>query len=173
MPMKEVFSTIFFLFVVAGLLWGWNHWQATIQGAKDTRPSIGALATESKSSVSESKDPVAEAPVSVVEEKKPVVSSNSTAKETLDVKVLNGGAAKGSAVKVQDLLKKSGYVKAQSGSSVGNYTGTTVYYLGSNEASATAIQQLLVKDYPSASVKMATSSSAENGSASIVVMLGK
>jgi hypothetical protein len=76
-------------------------------------------------------------------------------------------------VKVQDFLKKNGYAKVTAGSAKGNYTGTVVYYLGSNEAAATTVQQLLKADYPSVQVKLASSSSAENGSAPVVVMLGK
>lgn len=168
--MKEILSSIFFLAAAASLLWGFDRWQKGAKDARSDRPSIGALATEK---IVPSADPaeIATTPTTTPADTKP--ASSVTAAETLDVKVLNGGAAKGSAVKVQDLLKKGGYVKTQATSATGDYTGTTVYYLGSNEANATAVQKLLLKDYPKAEVKIATSSSAENGSAPVVVILGK
>lgn len=168
--MKEVLSSIFFLGAVVVLLWGWNHWQETARDKQNDRPSIGTLEAGAPIAVTE---PALEEAPQQDEEKKPDTAGNDALKATLAVKVLNSGAAKGSAVKVQDFLKKNGYAKTQSGSAVGNYTGTVVYYLGSNEMNATAIQQLLVKDYPNVSVKIASSSTAENGSAPVVVMLGK
>ena len=168
--MKEVLSSILFLAIAGGLLWGWDSWQKRSEEARGEAPSIGALATVKTIPVAAAED-VASEISAPTEEKKP--NASEADKGTLDVKVLNGGAAKGSAVKVQDFLKKAGYAKTKSSSSIGDYTGTTVYYLGSNESSATAIQQLLLKDYPKAEVKIATSSTAENGSAPVVVILGK
>lgn len=168
--MKEILSSIFFLTIAVVFLWGWNHWQEVSQDKQNNKPSIGAL--EAGVPIAAVEAVVKDIPQKV-EEKKPDTSSSDALKATLDIKVLNGGAAKGSAVKVQDFLKKNGYVKTQAGSATGNYSSTVVYYLGSHEADATAVQQLLVKDYPSVSVKIATSSTAENGSAPVVVMLGK
>lgn len=173
--MKEALSSIFFLAAAGALLWGFDYWQKSDQSAQDDRPSIGALATAPPIAITEESDQSvdsSEAPQST-EEKKPDSGITSELKSSLDVKVFNGGAPKGSAVKVQDFLKKNGYVKVQAISAVGDYTGTTVYYLGANEANATAIQQLLLADFPKTEVKLATSSTAENGSASVVVMLGK
>jgi hypothetical protein len=171
--MKEILSSIFFLAVVGILLWGWIHFRDSSQNTRSSQPSIGSLPAGVSSVATDSVDQVA-AP-QPVEEKKPdpLASNNNGSKDTLNVKVLNGGGLKGSAVKVQDFLKKNGYTAAQAGNATGNYTGTTVYYLGANESNANAIQQLLLKDYPNAQVKIATSSAVENGSASVVVMLGK
>ncbi|MDD5083976.1 MAG: LytR C-terminal domain-containing protein [Candidatus Moranbacteria bacterium] len=170
--MKEVLSTIFFLAIAGSALWGWNRWQQTARDARNTQPSINALAMESSVSTPESKE-APEEPAPATEEKKPEVASSGTPKETLNVKVLNGGAAKGNAGKVQDFLKKNGYNKVQIGNTIGDYTGVVVYYLDSNEASATAIQKLLVSDFPEAEVRAASASDKEGGSAPVVVILGK
>ena len=175
--MKEIFSSIFFLAIAGASVWGWIHWKETKQVAQDQRPSIGALATDPIASAPSKPQEVVTEPSAAedasAENKKPAEAVNDAVKSTLDVKVMNGGAARGSAVKVQDFLKKNGYTKARVGNAVGDYTGVTVYYLGSNEGNANSVKQALEKDYPNTLVKIATSSSAENGSAPVVVMLGK
>jgi len=169
--MKEVLSSIFFLVIAGGLLWGWNHWQKARTDASDTKPSVSMLSSESiaiapnppatDDSVSSSKVPDTQA------------SPQTTPKETLDLKVYNSGAAKGSAAKVQTILKQNGYTKTAALSATGNYTGTVVYYTSDHQADATAVQQILLKDYPSASIKASSSPKTEDGSAEVVVMLGK
>ena len=172
--MKEALSSIVFLAIAGAALWGWNQWQLKTQDAKETRPSIGDLASSTVSVPVETPSgdaAQADASSDTRQETTPVVAVPAPAE--LIVKVMNGGAAKGSAAKVQDFLKKNGYAKAEALSATGNYTGTTVYYSGSDASSATAVQKLLVKDYPTVQVKAATSSKAEDGSAPVVVMLGK
>lgn len=177
--MKEVLSSVFFLVVAGGLLWGWNHGRQVVSENNDERPSIGALATETIVPVAAPSASETAADTSGTEtETKTETSSEKSdtpnpAAATLDIKVLNAGAAKGSAARVQDFLKQNGYAKATASSAVGDYSGTTVYYLGSNESNATAVANLLSKDYSNVAVKIASSSKAEDGSASVVVMLGK
>ncbi len=173
--MKEVLSSVFFLVVAGGLIWGWNHGRQVVSENNDERPSIGALATETIVPVTAPPAPETVADTSGTETVAPSEKSDTPnpAAATLDIKVLNAGAAKGSAVRVQDFLKQNGYAKATASSAVGDYSGTTVYYLGSNESNATAVANLLSKDYSGVTVKIASSSKAEDGSASVVVMLGK
>jgi hypothetical protein len=173
--MKEVLSSIFFLALVGGLLWGWNYWRETNQNTKDTRASIGSLASDSTFVTPKSQESIAPDTTMTpkTDEKKQDVAPTDAIKAVLDVKVINGGAVKGSATKVQGILKQNGYVKTQAGNSLTDHTGVVVYYSGTNESIATAIQQLLVKDYPKTSVQASTSPKAENGSASVVVILGK
>jgi hypothetical protein len=173
--MKEVLSSIFFLVLVGGLLWGWNYWRETSQNTKDTRASIDSLVSDATLTIPRSQESV-EPDTTVTpgaDEKKQDVAPTDAIKAVLDVKVINGGAVKGSATKVQGILKQNGYAKAQAGNSLTDHTGVAVYYSGANEALATAIQQLLMKEYPKTSVQASTSPKAENGSASVVVILGK
>ncbi len=170
--MKEILSSIIFLILAGGLLWGWNHWQESRKNNSNTQPSINMLAQESPSDTMQDQSLESQGQVQTDEEKKPDTPTNVVPKETLNVKVLNGGAVKGSAGKVQDLLKKAGYTKTQVGNSIGDYTGVIVYYMDSFESSAKAIQQVLIKDYPSAHIQTA-SSVAETKSTSVVVILGK
>lgn len=174
--MKEILSSIFFLGVVGVSLWGFNHWQQISQETENTQPSIQNLSTETADTKANEVLPIVSQTPQIVEKKQGDATMTATKdplKESLEINVLNSGAVKGSAAKVQDFLKKNGYVKVNAGSAKGNYTGTVVYYLGSNEAAATAVQQLLKADYPTVQVKLAPSATVENGSAPVVVMLGK
>lgn len=173
--MKEVLTSILFLILAGGLLWGWLHVRENRQEAVDTRPSISASPLQI--TVPETPKPVADAleasgaPVPSQTETKP--SAPITPAASLDVKVMNGGGIKGSAGKVQTFLKGQGYTKTQVGNTVGDYTGVTVYFRDGKEADADAVKQLLLKDYPSAQTKVASSVKNEDGSADVVVILGK
>ena len=171
--MKEILSSIFFLGVVGASLWGFNHWQKISQEAQNTQPSIQGLSTETADTKANEVLPIIAQTPQIVETKKDDAVAVDSAKESLEINVLNSGAVKGSAAKVQDFLKKSGYAKVNAGSAKGNYTGTVVYYLNSNDVAATAVQQLLKTDYPHVQIKLAPLSTTEDGSAPIVVMLGK
>ncbi len=169
--MKEALSSIFFLLIAGGLLWGWNHWQGVRRDADNKQPSINMLSSESI--IIATNSPAADDSVASSEAPDTEVSPKTTPKESLDLKVYNSGAAKGSAAKVQTLLKQNGYAKTAALSATGNYTGTVVYYTGEHQADATAIQQVLLKEYPGVLVKASSSPKTEDGSAAIVVMLGK
>lgn len=171
--MKEIVSSILFLAIAAGLLVGWNHFQKVALDKKDARPSIGALATDTSIVVSKTPVAVVDAVKDEVAEKKSEPTLPSVAKNALDVKVMNGGAPKGTAAKVADVLKKDGYAKVTTGSASGNYTGAVVYYTGANESSAKAISQVLLKEYPQITVQASASSTGETSVSSVVVMIGK
>lgn len=180
--MKEILSSIIFLAIAAGAIWGWSHWRGTVEENNDTRPSIGALATDTSvvSSTSDTSDreesksePETKEPEALKVSEPAKILKTDPAREALDVKVLNGGAVKGSAVRVQEFLKKQGYAKAQTGNAVGNYVDVTIFYLGSNESNAQMIKDLLLPDYPKIDVKLAISSKDESGGASVVVVMGK
>lgn len=177
--MKEILSSIIFLAIAGGAIWGWSHWYGTVEENKDTRPSIGALATDTSVVASTSDESVNREELETKESETPKAPEpaktlkTDPAREVLDVKVLNGGAAKGGAARVQEFLKKQGYAKAQTGNAVGNYTDVTIFYLGSNESNAQTIKELLLPDYAKIDVKLAISSKDESGSASVVVMMGK
>jgi hypothetical protein len=171
--MREVLSSIIFLGVVGGILWGFGVWQKQHTESQNTQPSIGNLPSELVSS------PTAQTEISTPIVSLPKTETTMTSipikipKDMLDIKVLNGGAAKGSAAKVQAILKKSGYSKALASTAKGDFTGTVVYYTSNHSTDATDIQQALLKDIPKAEIKPAPSTLSEEGSASVVVMLGK
>lgn len=88
------------------------------------------------------------------------------------VKILNGGAAGGSAGKMKDLLASKGYKKIEAGNSNSStYSGTTIFYQSEAKAAAEKILADIKSKYPSAQVKIASSS--EEKSSAIVIILGK
>lgn len=170
---QPLFGTLLFgglvimMLVVVALLswWGYRGWkQAQEQSAL---PSIATLPmTEEKK---ESAAPV--------EEESPVMELSqeaimNKAKET-DIKVLNGGAAKGSAGVVGEALKKEGYTKISVGNTTGNYTGTTVYFASGLDQEAAILKTTLLKSYPKAEAKPALADNKETSAASLTVILGK
>ena len=170
--MKEIFTSIFFLAIAGGLLWGWLHLQDTAKQTDDTRPSIASATMNVPAVTVKSEEKTVEINKKKDEEVKPVVAST-IASDKLDIKVFNGGAPKGSAAKVQTFLKTAGYTKAEAVSAAGDYTGVTVYYRDGKMADAEAVKKALLKDYPTAQIKASTSPKSEDGSADVVVMLGK
>lgn len=92
---------------------------------------------------------------------------------TLDVKVLNLGAAPGSAKKIKDFLVDKGYSKAAADNGQGdNVKGNTVYFKSDSLAEeASKIKDLLSTKKIEASVSKADGSSGQSGD--IVVVLGE
>jgi hypothetical protein len=172
--MKEALVSIVFLGIVGGFIWFGADWSEKKKEQADSRPSIGALS--SAPAAQKNEEPKAEVSASQPPEDKPEQGASAKPAEDpakLAVKVLNGGAAKGSAAKVQALLKQGGYAQAQAGNTVGDYAGTTVYYLEGFKESAEQVKQVLAKDYPNVQTKQASSNKSEEGGASVVVIMGK
>lgn len=172
--MKEGFLAIVFIGIVVGASWFGSHWQERQDEAADTRPSIDTLKQSAvlSSGSAQSGIPQEDASPEIVSVPTIPQSDKVEDKGKLAVTVLNGGAAKGSAVKGQTLLKEAGYTQAKNGNTVGNYVGTSVYYLDGFAANAEQIKQALSKEYPGAQIKQADPKK-EEGSASIVVILGR
>jgi hypothetical protein len=185
--MKEIFASILFLAAVAGTLWGWNDWRVKQKDKQDTRPSIGTFSSVPVAEFSDQnpipqekrREPSSDAAtqerteIEIHDSIATTTVASDTSKDALEVKVMNGGAAKGTAGSVQELLKRSGYAKASASSATGDYAGVTVYYTGAHEAQATDIQRILLAKYPKAAVTSAVSGRVEESSATIVVMMGK
>src|SRR3989344_352411 len=66
----------------------------------------------------------------------------------LEIAVLNGGAAKGSAGSLADFLKKEGYNKITIGNTLNNYTGAILYYAPDVEKEVASIKENVAKKYP-------------------------
>lgn len=91
----------------------------------------------------------------------------------VEVKVLNGGAARGSAGTLVDILKKAGYSKAAFGNTVADYTGTKIYYGTNAQSAAEKVKELVSKTYPTVVIAPAEANNKDATAASVVVILGK
>jgi cbb3-type cytochrome oxidase subunit 3 len=171
--MKDVAGTLVFLIVVLAGVWFLPTWWRDRQAVKSNQPSITALRDEVVQAVSAEADRVTQA----VEEKSSEVITSVPVKTTdtakLSLKVLNGGAVKGSAGKAVQTLKSAGYALAVQGDAKGDYTGVTVYYREGSQADAEQVKQALIKDYPNATTQIVTDSKHETALTPVVVMLGK
>lgn len=94
-------------------------------------------------------------------------------KTAVEVKVLNGGGAKGSASTLTELLKKAGYTKATFGNATADHTGTTIYHSTDATKAAELIKEEVMKTYPKATLMPATAGDKDKTAASVVVILGK
>lgn len=94
-------------------------------------------------------------------------------KATVEVKVINGGAAKGSASTLTELLKKAGYTKATFGNSAKDHTGTIIYYSGSAQVAAETLKETVIKTYPKVTLAPAQAGDKDATAATVVVVLGK
>ncbi len=90
-----------------------------------------------------------------------------------NVKVMNGGAAKGSATTVAESLKQAGFTKIATGNTTGNYTGIVVYFAPGLDTEAAVLKNVLLKSYPKAEAKPAPKDNKEASLAPLTVILGK
>ncbi len=156
-----------------GGYYGWQEKKE--QGAL---PSIGGLSTlESASPQQKEKDEKEKSPTA--DSGQPVSVTGMTEEQIgvkakgTDVRVLNGGAAKGSAGSVVTLLEKEGYTKVALGNTTGNYTGVVVYFGTGLEKEAEVVKKSLLKTYPKAETKAALLDNKETTVGAITVILGK
>lgn len=168
-----LFTAIVVVILVLILAAGWGGYKGfRVNQEQAALPSIGNLAIE------EQKTEAAEPVKSMEEEKKEQTVTNSetelrTKAKNTEIKALNGGAAKGSAGIVAEILKKDGYTKVVPGNTLKDYTGTVVYYAAGLEKEAGFVKEALLKNYPKAEIKAAITSNTETTQASIVVIVGR
>ncbi len=133
-------------------------------------PSIAALPVlEKKDESSES----AERGEGEKETEKLAAEVAAVDKKTLEVKVLNGGAAKGVAGTYAEKLKKEGFVKTTVGNTFGSYTGAVIYYAQGQEAGLAALKEVVLKDYPKLTAKEAESGNKDTTAAALTLILGR
>lgn len=91
------------------------------------------------------------------------------------LRVLNGGAAKGTAGKLLTALNKAGLSKTSVGDADSDYTGTTVYYQADSykERAEEVVKLLESIGTKGAVTKKAESSTGETGNTPIVIITGK
>lgn len=146
---------------------GYRYFKA--MKAEETIPSISLLPNgENKKSIeleTTEKKEIASDPA--------IVAAVAVDKKKLEIKVLNGGTAKGIAGTYTEKLKKGGFIKATVGNSVGDYTGATIYFAKGQETGMTVLKETVQKDYPTVSVKEAESGNKDTIVAAIVLILGK
>lgn len=88
------------------------------------------------------------------------------------IKILNGGAAGGSAGAMKVLLDSKGYKKVEAGNSEkSSYVGVTVFYQAETKAAAEKVVVDLRAKYPTA--RIAPGTTAEEKSGPVVIVLGK
>lgn len=147
---------------------GYRSYQAFRR--EETIPSIETMA------------PIETAPLTNSEEQKTSVSKEETQKtpavsegekKTLAIKVLNGGAAKGSAGRLTELLRQAGFAKAVFGNSRVDHTGTVIYYGDSFQAAAELIKAVVIHTYPQATLAPSQTNVKDTSVAPIVIILGK
>lgn len=139
--------------------------------AEEAIPSIGELPTvETQKEVAAESTPTTEEKVTpeVTETKKETID-----KKLIELKVLNGGTAKGVAGTYVEKLKKDGFTKTVVGNSFGSYTGATLYYAKGQEANLAALKEVVMKDYPAVIEKPAVSGDKDTTAAPIVLILGR
>ena len=162
---------------LAGVGWVvYSKWQIAREEAK--KPSIAAITHEEQDT--QKKDATADpfegdmtgTPENQAAIVQPAGKVALPAKD-VEISVQNGGAAKGSAGTVAELLKKAGYVKVGTGNTVNNYTGVVIYYAASMEKEAEAVKQILIKNYPGTVTKAAISTNKETSAALLTIIVGK
>lgn len=159
------------LVLIGGVVWG-GYRGFRLNKEQTALPSIGSLQTKEEQEAEPAKEELKPAPV---EPTMPVASDQvvMTKAKGTDIKVLNGGAAKGSATTAAEALKKDGYTKVITGNTVKDYTGVVVYYAAGLEKEAGVVKTTLSKVYPKAETKAALKDNTETSQAVITIILGK
>ena len=162
---KKIIFSVLGVVVLSGLMgggyWLWINKKQKTASEETQNFTIIPVNPESEQNISESEQPVPES-------KQPALID----KIKLTVKVLNEGAAAGSAGKTKDLLRGKGYAKAEAGNGELESTGTFVYYSGqASSQDAEAVSKILSDNGTKSKTKEALTS--EQKSADIVVGLGK
>ncbi len=181
---ESVFGTLLFVALIVCTITSivgvgfvaYTKWQMSKQ--ESARPSIVALVTEQEKNGEKTPDSV-ESSEMTEEKQEPDTATNASQDETIvklkamAISVLNGGAIKGSAAVVTDLLKKEGYSKSVAGNATGDYVGVAVYYATGLEQPAVIIKEALIKKYPNVTIKAALPGNKETTASPITVILGK
>ncbi|OGI16126.1 MAG: hypothetical protein A2878_03150 [Candidatus Moranbacteria bacterium RIFCSPHIGHO2_01_FULL_54_31] len=156
---------------IAGIGWvAYAKWQSKRMATK--QPSISALQAQSNE---QENAPASDEPASPDEDvpNTKTDTDNVAAAKKLDMSVLNGGAAKGSAGTIAEFLKTEGYTKVTAGNTLKDYAGIAVYYADGLEKEADAVKASLVKKYPQAKTLPADAKNKETSVSQVTVILGK
>lgn len=162
---------LFVIVSVFGVGWiAYTKWQS--ERIAKSHPSITVLSGQSK----QEKSVAPVEPTKTTDSTKavePPVNDSAAAVKKLEITVLNGGGAKGSAGLLADFLKKEGYSKTDSGNTIKDYEGVVIYYAAQLEKEAAMVKGSVVKKYPQAKVLPADVKNKETAVSQVTIILGK
>lgn len=166
---------IFLILITLGVIgafgyFGYRLWQQ--DKVEERIPSIASIPHEA-APAPEPKPPTTPAPVSPAPAPSPAPTPPTIDRKQLSVRVLNGGAVKGSAGVLADKLKQAGFVKATFTSAAASYQGVTIYFAKGKEAEAADLKTEVAKTYPNATVAPAVPGGRDSTAADLVVILGQ
>src|SRR3990167_9496042 len=144
------------------------------QGERAEKRQRAIMGLQEQSNEQRSVTPKEEArAVGSTEAKEQPASDNITAAKKLEISVLNGGAAKGSAGTLANFLKQEGYGKTDSGNTLKDYSSVALYYASGLEKEALSVKESVAKKYPQAKILPADSQNKETSVSQITIILGK
>ncbi|MDO8565803.1 MAG: LytR C-terminal domain-containing protein [Candidatus Moranbacteria bacterium] len=162
---------LFVIVSVFGVGWiAYTKWQS--ERIAKSHPSITVLSEQSK----QEKNVAPVEPAKTTDSEKagePAINDSMAAVKKLEITVLNGGGAKGSAGVLADFLKKEGYSKTDSGNTVKDYEGVVIYYAAQLEKEALGVKGSVVKKYPQAKILPADAKNKETAVSQVTIILGK
>ena len=163
-----IFLIVFSIIILAAGSGFWL-WQKLKPPSLEKKISIQNLSQDAGSS----EDAALEAENKAKEEEKAALQETKTVKTgDIDIKVLNGGAAAGSAGIVKGILASKDYVKVDTQNAKAiSYKGVTVYYLPELKNEAEAIKELLSAKYKNIEIKEGINEKEIKGD--IVIIMGK
>lgn len=169
--MKEIFIALS-VFVLAGVgVWFGYRYYKDQRALSDARPSIERFSSENLPK--DKKVPVVDSNNEKNSEV-PKVPGKPDDPKMIAIKVLNGGAAGGSAGKMVAFLKSNGYEKAEAGNANGSNSGIVVYFAPEMSDEVKPLQIVLLKSYRGVTAKpVADAKIPEAKMAPIVVVVGK
>ena len=176
--MKEIFGIVVFCSLSLAAVWYGPGWWRSHRESQVTTPSIVALQSVPSQSGQGSVEAASTSESTPPTNKDAQSGTASTPAPTVEkakvqVKVLNGGAAPGSAGKTVKTLQAAGFLLAKGGDSKGDYLGVSIFYLEGRQAEANAVKAALGDNLALVKFEVAKDPKQETGSASVVVVLGK
>lgn len=165
---------VFVMASIGSIGWtAYSHWKKV--RANGNNPSITGLLKETEQEMSGVASDEISPPLEneILENAKITNEETISAAKKLEVSVLNGGAAKGSAGVLADFLKKEGYLKTDMGNTQKDYVGVTIYHAAGLEKEVEAVKASVAKKYPQAKILPADSRNKETSVSQVTIILGK
>lgn len=164
---KEFFILLLIFAILAGVLAGAFYflWEKLKPPRLENKISIEKLPAEIP------RQPEAEKQETAAEEEEAIEQEKFNPAE-LDVKVLNAGAAGGSATKTKELLEAEGYAKTQADNArMSGYAGVAIHYKTEMKEPAQEIKEILSATYKVIETKEGLNEKEISGD--IVIILGR
>lgn len=164
--------SLFVIILLAAVGFGaYRLWEK--QAVQSEAPSIAKLGEMELADTPEASPAADEQALKEDTEKTSVTPEVLTKAQATEVSILNGGGARGIAGQASEVLKAAGFTKLSVGSTVGDFTGTTVYYGAGLEKEAQAVQEKLSTKYSSVTLKPAETANKETSTKPLTVIFGK